>query len=140
MKIREILSSKSQVIYSASPTESLGEAVNTLVKNNCGALVVMEGERMVGIVSERDVLRACAELKEPLQTTVSSRMTSDLVTATPDDDVEKVMRLLTHHRIRHLPIMETDRLVGVISIGDIVKVQHEALSNENRFLKQYIQG
>jgi CBS domain-containing protein len=140
MKLHEILESKGSKVFSASPQDSLGDVVNKLVENNCGALVVREGEKMVGIISERDVLRACADLDRPLEATVSDRMTTDLVTGTPDDDVESVMGLLTHHRIRHLPILKNGELVGVISIGDIVKAQYEDLSNENRILKQYIQG
>lgn len=140
MKLHEILESKGSKVFSASPQESLGDVVNKLVENNCGALVVREGEKMVGIISERDVLRACADLDRPLEATVSDRMTTDLVTGTPDDEVESVMGLLTHHRIRHLPILKNGELVGVISIGDIVKAQYEDLSNENRILKQYIQG
>ena len=140
MKLREILLSKGQHVYSASPTDSLAEVVNALVDHNCGALVVLEEERMVGIISERDVLRACAELAHPMEELVSARMTRELVTGTPEDNVEDVMGLLTNHRIRHLPIKDGDKLVGVISIGDIVKAQYQELSNENRLLKQYIQG
>lgn len=140
MKLREILRNKGKEVHSASPTDTLGDVVSKLVRNNCGALVVLDEERMVGIISERDVLRACAELKQPLDAVVSARMTTSLVTGTPEDDVEHVMGLLTNHRIRHLPVVDADELVGVISIGDIVKAQHDELSYENRFLKQYIQG
>lgn len=140
MKLRTILQNKGSEVHSISPADALDSAVDRLVGHNCGALVVMEGERMVGIITERDVLKACAELKNPLEAAVADRMTTDLVTATPDDDVEHVMGLMTNHRIRHLPVVDTSRLVGVISIGDIVKSQHDELSNENRFLKQYIQG
>lgn len=141
MKLQDILSSKGQAIYSISPTNTLGEVVDKLVQHNCGALLVLEGEDLVGIISERDVLRACADLNHPLAVTVEERMTKDLITGAPDDDLEHVMGLLTQHRIRHLPVIDaTKRLVGVISIGDVVKSQHEELSDENRLLKQYIQG
>lgn len=140
MKLHEILERKGSEVFSTSPQETLGEVVSKLVQNNCGALIVLEGTRMVGIISERDVLRACAELAQPLEAVVGDRMTRDLVTATPNDDVEGVMGLLTHHRIRHLPILHDGDLVGVISIGDVVKAQYDDLSNENRLLKQYIQG
>lgn len=140
MKLRDILRTKGGDVHSISPTDSLGRAVDKLVGNNCGALVVLEDERMVGIISERDILRACAELKHPLDATVKGRMTTELITASPDDDVEHVMGVLTNHRIRHLPVVDAGRLVGIVSIGDIVKSQHDELSYENRFLKQYIQG
>lgn len=140
MKLRTILRNKGAEVYSISPTDTLDRVVESLVSHNCGALMVMEDERMVGIITERDVLRACAELKHPLDAAVGERMTTDLVTATLDDDVEHVMGLMTNHRIRHLPVVDAGSLVGVISIGDVVKSQHDELSNENRFLKQYIQG
>ncbi len=140
MKLRDILKGKGKQVHSISPDKTLGDVVAKLVQNNCGALVVLEAEHMVGIISERDVLKACAELRQPLEAAVSNRMTRELITATPDDKVEYVMGLLTHHRIRHLPVLEGGALAGVISIGDIVKAQYEDLSNENLFLKQYIQG
>lgn len=140
MKLRTILRNKGAEVHSISPTDALDRVVERLVGHNCGALLVMEDERMVGIITERDVLRACAELKHPMDAAVGERMTTDLVTATPDDDVEHVMGLMTNHRIRHLPVVDAGSLVGVISIGDVVKSQHDELSNENRFLKQYIQG
>lgn len=140
MKLREILRHKGSDVHSASPSDTLGDAVLWLVKNNCGALIIMEEDRAVGIITERDVLRACAELPQPLEASVRDHMTTKLITATPDDNVEHVMGLMTNHRIRHLPVMEGDGLVGIISIGDVVKSQHDELSNENRYLKQYIQG
>lgn len=140
MKLRDILKGKGKQVHSISPDRTLGDVVAKLVQNNCGALVVLEAERMVGIISERDVLKACAELRQPMEAAVNTRMTRDLITATPDDKVEHVMGVLTHHRIRHLPVLEGGALAGVISIGDIVKAQYEELSNENLFLKQYIQG
>lgn len=140
MKLRDILYNKGQQVHGTSPDETLAEAVDKLVKHNCGALVVLEGGRMVGIISERDVLRACAQLSQPLEARVGERMTRHLVTGTPDDEVEEVMGLLTHHRIRHLPVVNGGELAGMISIGDVVKAQYDDLSNENRFLKQYIQG
>lgn len=140
MKLREILRHKGSDIFSASPSDTLGDAVLRLVKHNCGALMVMEEDHAAGIITERDILRACAELPQPLEASVRDHMTTELITATPDDHVEHVMGLMTNHRIRHLPVMEADRLVGIISIGDVVKSQHDELSNENRYLKQYIQG
>lgn len=140
MKLRDILVNKGRAVHSVSPAETLGDAVHKLVGHNCGALIVMDGERMVGIISERDVLKACAELEQALDASVSSRMTTELKTGTLDDDIEGVMGLLTEHRIRHLPVLDAGTLVGVISIGDVVKAQHDALSYENHYLKRYIQG
>jgi len=140
MKLSSILRDKGQSVHTVSPDDTLERAVNELVSRNCGALVVVDDGRLAGIISERDVLRACAQLKAPMEAKVADRMTSDVVTASPDDNVEHVMGLMTNHRIRHLPILDGDKLAGVISIGDIVKSQHEELSKENQFLKQYIQS
>jgi len=140
MKLRDILYGKGSEVHSIAPEETLGEAVSRLVNHNCGALIVLQAGKMVGIISERDVLKACAELTGPLEATVDERMTRDLVTAEPQDEVEDVMGLMTYHRIRHLPVVKDGGLAGIVSIGDIVKAQHEELSAENRFLKQYIQG
>lgn len=140
MKLRTILRDKGESVHSISPADNLGRVVDVLVAKNCGALIVLDDGRLAGIISERDVLRACAESKNPMETMVADRMTTEMVTATPDDDVEHVMGLMTNHRIRHLPILEGNNLAGVISIGDIVKSQHDELSKENQFLKQYIQG
>jgi CBS domain-containing protein len=140
MKLRDILHDKGPEIHSISPADTLARVVDKLVGNNCGALIVLDTGRMVGIVSERDVLRACAELKHPLAAIVKDRMSTELITASLDDDVEHVMGLMTYHRIRHLPVMSAGELIGIVSIGDIVKAQHDELSYENRFLKQYIQG
>lgn len=140
MKLHDILRNKGHDIHSIAPHQTLGQAVDQLVGNKCGALLVKDGARLVGIISERDVLIACAELQQPLEATVSDRMSRDLITATPRDDVEDVMGLLTHHRIRHLPVLENGDLVGVISLGDLVKAHHDELTNENQLLKQYIQS
>ncbi len=104
-------------------------------------LVVVEGTRMVGIITERDILRTCSDLNEPLRSIpVGSRMSSDVVTGSLGDRIEQVMGVLTKKRIRHLPIVEDGQLAGMISIGDIVKAQHDHLTAENHFLKSYIQS
>ena len=100
---------------------------------------MIDGDRLAGIITERDILRTCASDERPLsEIRVYERMTVDIVTATPDEDVNTVMGMLTKHRIRHLPIIEQDRLVGIISIGDVVKSQFDLLSMENHYLKSYI--
>jgi CBS domain-containing protein len=96
---------------------------------------------MLGIITERDILRACAARRGPLESTrVSDVMTTNVVTGSPCDSVEDTMGLMTEHRIRHLPVLENDKLVGIVSIGDIVKAQHDALTMENHYLKSYLHG
>lgn len=139
MKTHQILHNKGENVYSISPDATLAEVVSKLVDKNCGSLLVMDGDRLAGIITERDILRTCASDKRPLtEIRVYERMTVDIVTATPDEDVNAVMGTLTKNRIRHLPIIEQDRLVGIISIGDVVKAQFDLLSMENHYLKSYI--
>ena len=145
MLLEEILHSKGSRVLSIDPQATLADVVQKLVKNNCGSLVVCEQEdctRMVGIITERDILRACADRKASLeQLRVRDVMSADLVTCTPHDSVQDAMGVMTNRRLRHLPIVDDDgRLVGIVSIGDLVKHQHDQLSMENHYLKTYIQS
>jgi CBS domain-containing protein len=147
MTLQEILRKKGSNVHSIAPNATLEDVVQTLVRHNVGSLVVCEHAgcnppgRMIGIVTERDILRAVAGHHGPLTAQkVEDAMTRDVVTASPSASVEEVMGLLTERRIRHLPVMEEDNLVGMISIGDIVKAQHDELSLENHYLRSYIQG
>lgn len=141
MTLQQILHAKGRQVFSIAPSKSLQDVVDMLVDRNCGSLLVCEGDRMVGIITERDILRACAELSEPLSSIpVAVRMTHNVVTCAPDEDVETVMGLMTEHRVRHMPLIDDGRLVGLISIGDIVKAQHDHLCLENHYLKSYIQS
>jgi CBS domain-containing protein len=124
---------------------TLADAAQTLVEHKIGALLVSQspegGEAQpVGIITERDILYSCAADNLPLATTrVAEIMTTELITGSPGDAVESVMGLMTSKRIRHLPVFAEGRLVGIVSIGDIVKAQHDRLAMENRFMKDYIQ-
>jgi CBS domain-containing protein len=144
MKLADILAHKGHKVHSIRPTASLDEVVQVLVRHNIGSLVVCPEEdckRVLGIITERDILRACAAHRGSLEAIeVSEVMTVDLVTGAPGDSVEDTMGLLTEHRVRHLPVVENDELIGIISIGDIVKAQHDALTMENHYLKSYLHG
>jgi CBS domain-containing protein len=141
MTLQQILNMKGRQVHTISPDQTLQDVVHQMVDFNCGSLVVCEGDRMVGIITERDILRACAELDEPLASIpVGVRMTRNVITSTPDCDVETVMGLMTDHRVRHMPLLEGGQLAGLISIGDIVKAQHDELCLENHFLKSYLRG
>ena len=117
-----------------------------MVEHNVGAMLVCErdltlGERLVGIVSERDLLRCFSAGKCDLtQLKVAEVMSIKLVTARPTDSVTDLMGVMTTHRIRHVPIMSGERLVGVVSIGDLLKAQHDHLVAENQFMRDYIQS
>ena len=141
MMLKDILRCKGTTVHTVAPTATLAEAIDRLVDHNVGSLLVCDGEAIVGIVTERDILRACKGGKVGLdQLLVRDRMTGELVTASPTDKVADVMGLMTERRIRHLPVLEDDRLVGLISIGDVVKAQHNQLTVENHYLKTYIHG
>ena len=141
MLVREILGDKGRTVYTCSPDETLADVVELLVGYNCGSLVVCEKGEMVGIITERDILRACALTRQSLDVlSVRDRMTRCPVTATPDDEIADTMGAMTEHRIRHLPVIDGGRLVGVISIGDVVTAQHNELCRENHYLTSYILG
>lgn len=141
MTLREILRNKGHKILCIGPGETLEDVVESLNRNNCGSLVVSENEQMIGIITERDVLRAlargCGTIRE---TKVSECMTRDVVIGRPDDSLADAMGLMTQRRVRHLPIMEDKKMIGLVSIGDVVKAELDSLSLENHYLKTYING
>ena len=148
MVLLEILRRKGSKVHSIAPTATLDEVVHKLVDNNCGSLVVCEESSdgdgagtLVGIITERDILRTCATRRESLrEVTVREVMSRELLTGTPNDSIEDTMGLMTERRIRHLPILVGGRLAGLISIGDVVKAHHDEVTMENHYLKSYIQS
>ena len=141
MLLKDILEAKGHDVLKIAPTESVAQAVAQLVAHNCGSLVVCDGDKMVGIFSERDVLRTIAAVDKPLgEVQVFERMTHEVITGSPSDNVNDTMGLMTKKRIRHLPVLENGALAGMISIGDIVKAQHQKLTMENHMLMTYIQS
>jgi len=141
MKIREILRKKGHDVVTVGPDHSVIEAVRMLVRHNIGGLVVMEGERPAGIITERDVLRLTADGPPSLESVqVGSVMTRELITAGPDDDLHELMDVMTERRVRHLPVMEDERLVGIVSIGDLVNACRTVAEDENVHLRRYIRS
>ena len=139
MLVREFLGHKGHQVFSCHPDDTLADVVASLMQRNCGSLVVLDGDQLVGIITERDILRSCAETRGPLDfVQVSERMTTEPITARLDDEVAGVMGVMTERRIRHLPVVENGRLCGMISIGDVVKAHHNELCQENHYLKTYI--
>ena len=131
MKISSILSTKSQKVITVYPNHSIAEAVNLLKEHNIGALpVVSEMGRIIGILSERDIVRNLAEEDDILSVSVKSLMTTAVITAVPQDDLTSVVHTMTENRIRHLPVLEGEQLIGIISIGDIIKAQRDQFRGE----------
>jgi CBS domain-containing protein len=140
-RIGDILRRKGEDVYSVGPQSTVIEAVNTMNDNHAGSVLVMEDGYPVGIFSERDVLvRVVAAQRDPRQTLVCDVMTTRLYTASPDDNLLDVMKLMTDRRCRHVPVMDGDTLVGVISIGDLTKATQHNLRQEVRELSNYIGG
>jgi len=140
-RIRDILRRKGEDVYSVGPLSTVIDAVNTMNDQHVGSVLVCEGGYPVGIFSERDVLvRVVATQRDPRQTLVRDVMTTRLYTASPDDTLLEVMRLMTDRRCRHVPVMEGELLVGLVSIGDLTKATQYNLRQEVRELSSYIGG
>jgi len=119
--IEWILRNRSGAIWTTAPDATVYDALALMAEKEIGALMVMQGPRLLGVVSERDYARkVILQGRVSKETLVREIMTSPAVTVTRRHTVEECMRLVTHHRVRHLPVMEGDRLVGVVSIGDLV--------------------
>jgi CBS domain-containing protein len=140
MTIAKILGAKGAIIESIAPEETLQTAAKLLTVRKVGALVALdETGKLVGILSERDIVRLCAEQGPTAMTmNVSQAMTSDVLTATPHDTIDNAMARMTNRRIRHLPVLDGAILVGVVSIGDLVKTKiDEALADADA-MRAYI--
>jgi CBS domain-containing protein len=139
MQIREILTLKSDDIHSIAPTDSVSSAVGKLVELGVGSLVVLKNGEMVGLVTERDVvqgmLKQGCDLKDAL---VSTIMVAEPVVASADDSVDYARDVMTKSRIGHLPILDGDKLLGIISFHDVARASLKAANFENSLLKRYI--
>jgi CBS domain-containing protein len=139
--VNQLLEGKGRDVWSIDPSASVFEAIELMAEKQVGALVVIEGDRPVGIISERDYARkVILQHRSSKDTPIKDVMTTRLVYARPDQNVQECMALMTEKRIRHLPVLEGGRLVGLISIGDLVK----AIIAEQQFmieqLENYIAG
>ena len=139
--VRQLLESKSPDIHSISPDVPVIEAIRLMAEKGVGAVLVMQGEALIGILSERDYARkiVLAGLSSK-QTPVRDIMTSKLITVSPDDDAQTCMQTVTRNRIRHLPVVENGRVQGVISIGDLLAAVIEQQQHELAQLQRSITG
>ena len=139
MTVRSILDTKGHQIVSLEPEVKLAAAVKTLAERKIGAVLVMQAGRIEGILSERDVVRVLGErgasvLEEP----VSEVMTRKVVSCKQSDTVSGIMEMMTHGKFRHLPVLDGERVVGLISIGDVVKWRVQEYEREQEALREYI--
>ncbi|MDX1494304.1 MAG: CBS domain-containing protein [Longimicrobiales bacterium] len=140
MKLDEILGKKGREVVTIDDSRTVLEAARLLVERNIGSLVVVMDGRLRGIITERDVLRLTAGSPGDLDSLrVRDAMTRDVVTAKPNDDLRSTMDVMTERRIRHLPVVQDERLVGIVSIGDLVNACRISAEAENSHLRQYIQ-
>jgi CBS domain-containing protein len=137
--VRDLLDSKGMAIYSVGPDDPVLDAIKTMAERHVGALLVMKGDELVGIISERDYARKVILLgRASGDTPVSQIMSSPVHTVSPKRTVSDCMRLMTQYRVRHLPVVENGRVVGVISIGDLVKAVIEDQRQTIEQLEDYI--
>jgi CBS domain-containing protein len=139
MLVSQILRTKGDTVFTIKPTDTVGAVAELLHSRGVGALVVLEAERVAGIVSERDVVRAIASHgTEALKRPVSDFMTVNVLFADPGETVDSLLSRMTDRRIRHLPVCKSERLVGIVSIGDLVKWKISEVEAEADGLKAYI--
>ncbi len=140
--IRQFLDEKGREVWSIRDDAPVIDALKLMAEKNCGALVVLnEDDRLVGVVSERDYARKVVLLKKTsMDTPVSEIMTSDVVTVTESDSLDKCLSIMSAANIRHLPVVTDRKLVGVLGIGELVQHQIEEKDGEIQSLTQYVSG
>ena len=141
MHIADILRDKGSEVVTVGADRTVLEAIRVLVHHNIGSAVIAEEGHPLGILTERDVLRLVASEPERVRSMkVSDAMSTGLVTSTPKDTVKQAMNLMSRCRVRHLPIVEDDRVVGIVSIGDVVNALRVDIEEANQHLRAYIAG
>lgn len=139
MQVSDILNRKGSGIISISPQASVQDAVTLLMKHRFGSLLVMEGEEIRGIITERDVLRECAHNAARLaERKIADAMSSPVITASPDDTIKAVQRLMIDQRVRHVPIVEGGRVMGMVAIGDVLRILLDATESEAQDLRDFL--
>jgi CBS domain-containing protein len=139
--ISALLHHKGTALWSIAPEATVFEAIKLMAEKNIGSLLVMSGDRLVGVVTERDYTRKIAlQGKTSKATRVSEILSSKVISVTPDDTVEECMRLMTENRVRHLPVLENAKVAGLVSIGDLVNWTISAQDAAIAQMEQYIAG
>lgn len=137
--VRQLLNQKGSNIVSLAPDEPVYRAIELMAEHGIGSVLIMEDDRLAGIATERDYARkVILQNRASRETPVRDIMSFPVITVTPEDRAQECMETMTHKRIRHLPVMENDRVVGVVSIGDLVKAVIEDQAEEIDELQRYI--
>jgi CBS domain-containing protein len=142
MKVKDILKIKGPQVVTVWEEKSVQEAIHAMVQNKIGALMVINaGGKLTGIITERDILRAYNSHPDAAGVlAIKEIMTKNVIIGDAEDTLEYVESIMTENRVRHLPILNEKRLIGIISIGDVVKAVSKESKTENRYLKDYIEG
>ncbi len=141
ISVKQLLDTKGRTIWSTAPTASVFEALQQMAEHNVGALIVMNGQALVGIFSERDYARKVVLMgKASRELKVGDIMSTHVITVTPGHSIEECMQLMTDRRIRHLPVLDEGSVVGLVSIGDIVRTIIEDQRSTIHNLEDYITG
>jgi len=139
--LRDILEEKVQVVHAVGPEATVIEAVDKMCQNRVGALLVEELGRPIGILTERDIMtRLVLEQRDPSRTTVEEIMTTDVLCIDPDRSPEEAMSIMTARRVRHLPVVDGRSVIGIVSIGDLVRWASRSQDYEIRTLREYVSG
>lgn len=141
MRIADVLKRKGTDVATVSPSTTVSDLLAVLAEHNIGAVPVVDGETVVGIVSERDIVRRLhSDGPGLLDTATSAIMSTSVTTCAPGDSVADLARIMTEKRFRHMPVVVDGKLVGIVSIGDLVKARIDLLENEAQQLASYIAG
>jgi CBS domain-containing protein len=139
MKVKQLIENKSRTLYSVEPEDPVLEAIRQMADHHVGALLVLKGTELQGIISERDYARkVILHGRSSAETPVWQIMSSPVITVSPDQTVQDCMKLMTDRRVRHLPVIDGDHVVGMISIGDLVKAVIEEQQQTIEQLESYI--
>jgi CBS domain-containing protein len=139
--VSRILERKGSSVWSIAPEAMVYDAIKLMAQRNVGALLVLENDKLIGIISERDYTRkVILQGKSSKETSVREIMTQELVTAEPNDNIAECMRVITERRVRHLPVLEGSKLIGVVSVGDLLKWLISEQDAAIDHLEKYITG
>ena len=138
--VRQLIDRKGRTLYSVEPEDPVLEAIRQMAEHHVGALLVMKGTELQGIISERDYARkVILHGRSSAETPVWQIMSSPVITVTPEQTVQDCMHLMTERRVRHLPVVEQGRLIGFVSIGDLVKYRIDKIEADAEAMRNYIQ-
>jgi CBS domain-containing protein len=136
-KVRQLLAEKSHHVSTIHPTDTVFNAIRKMAEDDIGSLLVMDGDKLVGIITERHYARnVILQGKTSPMTPVRDIMARNVIVTTPDRSIEECMAVMTEYRIRHLPVVESGNVVGIVSIGDLVK---STISNQKFLIEQLVQ-